>query len=109
MRLVRRESSTGTILALVGLALVACSPTSSPSASAGGGVLLNQHDEAARLIDGLELSSQMRNAARDYVVRQMAEGVQPRPALARWIEMQQKQGAVVRCKPAAADCVAQSS
>jgi len=90
------------------IALLGCSPTSS-SPSVGTAPVLNQHDEAARLIDGLELSTQMRNAARDYVVRQMAQGAAPRPALAQWIETQQKQGAVIRCKPAAAECIAQSS
>ena len=72
-----------------------------PGAQAQG----NPHDEAARLIGALELSNTHRNAARDFIVLEMARGGTPRAALQRWVQMQEARGVRVRCKPAAADCV----
>jgi hypothetical protein len=91
---------------LLGLALPGCSPTSGAGAGASGQAL-NRHDEAARLISALEMSERLRNAARDYVVVQMAEGMGPRPALERWVLTEREKGATIRCKPdAGAECVA---
>jgi hypothetical protein len=53
------------------------------------------------------MSERLRNAARDYVVVQMAEGMGPRPALERWVLIEREKGATIRCKPdAGAECVA---
>jgi hypothetical protein len=73
-----------------------------PDAQAQG----NPHDEAARLVGALELSGAQRNAARDFVVLEMARGGTPRAALQRWVQMQEARGLRVRCRPAAAaDCI----
>jgi hypothetical protein len=73
---------------------------------AGAQGRLNPHDEAAQLIDALELSTAQRNAARDYVILQMAHGGSPRPALQQWLQMQAGRGVAIRCKATAADCIA---
>jgi hypothetical protein len=95
------------MLGALALASVGCTSTSAPPSSVGAaGQRLNAHDEAARLIGALAISERMRNAARDYVIEQMARGVGPRPALREWVAMQRRQGVTIRCAPSAtADCV----
>jgi hypothetical protein len=69
-------------------------------------VRLNPHDEAARLIDALELSKAQRNAALDFTILEMSRGGTPRAALQRWVQMQEARGARIRCRPAAvSECV----
>ena len=69
-------------------------------------VRVNPHDEAARLISALELSTQQRNAALDFMITEMARGGTPRAALQRWVQMQEARGVRIRCRPAAAaECI----
>jgi hypothetical protein len=56
---------------------------------------LNPHDEASRLIDALELSGAQRNAARDFVIFEMARGGTPSAPLQRW----GKKRVGIQCKP----------
>jgi hypothetical protein len=77
------------------------------STAARAQVRVNPHDEAAHLIDALELSNAQRNAARDHMTFEMARGGTPRTALQRWIETQRSRGILILCRPAAtAECVA---
>jgi hypothetical protein len=66
---------------------------------------LNPHDEASRMIDALELSGAQRNAARDFVIFEMARGGTPSAALQRWVQMQEARGVRIRCKPGAPGCI----
>jgi hypothetical protein len=69
-------------------------------------VRVNPHDEAARLIGPLELSTPQRNAGRDFMIIEMARGSTPRAALQRWVLMQEARGVRIRCRPAAAaECI----
>jgi hypothetical protein len=68
-------------------------------------VRVNPHDEAARLISALELSTPQR-AALDFMITEMARGGTPRAALQRWVQMQETRGVRIRCRAAAAaECV----
>jgi hypothetical protein len=109
---VQRPLWAGVVASVLGLALQGCNATSSPRGSVSApSPALNWHDQAARLIRALDLSGRLQDAARDYVVGQMARGVAPKPALERWIAEQRERGAVIRCKPevsATDECVART-
>ena len=74
----------------------------------GGGAQLrpNPHDQAGRLIGALQLSGFQLNAARDFVIVEMAHGREPRAALQEWVRDQARRGVAIHCRPGAADCVA---
>jgi hypothetical protein len=108
---VRRPLWAGTVAGVLGLALQGCNPTAAPPAVSAPVQAVNPHDEAARLIKTLDLSSHQQDSARDYVTAQIARGVSPKPAMERWILEQRDRGAVIRCKPqvsATDECVART-
>lgn len=109
---VRGRVWAGVIAGSLCLALQGCNSTSTPRGPVSApSQTLNWHDEAARLIRALDLSSRLQDSARDYVITQMAQGVAPRPALERWIVEQRERGAVIRCKAqvsATNECVART-
>jgi hypothetical protein len=89
------------------LVLCLCAWLAAGAGAAQAQPKLNPHDEATRLIDGLGLSNAQRNAARDFVIIEMAKGGTPRAALQQWVGMQQARGIRIRCRPgAASECVA---
>ena len=54
---VRRPLWAGTVAGVLGLALQGCNPTAAPPAVSAPVQAVNPHDEAARLIKTLDLSS----------------------------------------------------
>ena len=99
------------VAGVLGLALQGCNPTAAPPAVSAPVQAVNPHDEAARLIKTLDLSSHQQDSARDYVTAQIARGVAPKPAVERWIVEQRDRGAAIRCKPqvsATDECIARN-
>ena len=111
-KFVRRPLWAGMIASVLGLMLQGCNATStSRELVSAPSQAVNSHHEAARLLKTLDLSNYLQDAARDYVVAQMARGVAPKPAVERWILEQRERGTVIRCKPqvsATDECVART-
>jgi len=111
-KFVRRPLWAGMIASVLGLMLQGCNaPSTSREPVSAPSQAVNSHDEAARLLKTLDLSNYLQDAARDYVVAQMARGVAPKAALERWILEQRERGTVIRCKPqvsATDECVART-
>src|SRR4051794_3173220 len=108
---VRRPLSTAVVAGVLGLALQGCNPTAAPPAVSAPVQVVSPHDEAARLIKTLDLSTYQQDSVRDYVAAQIARGVAAKPALERWILEQRDRGAAIRCKPqvsATDECVART-
>jgi hypothetical protein len=108
---VRSPVWAGVVAGVLGLALQGCNPTAAPPAVSAPVQAVNPHDEAARLIKTLDLSSHQQDSTRDYVTAQIGRGVAPKLAVERWILEQRDRGAAIRCKPqvsATEECVART-